>query len=84
MNDLVKSGHWADFQGYNFARIVAVAASKDPEKRNEYAKRAVELLDKAFQMGYMDVESVRKEPDFGQLRDRPDFQKLLERVGKSR
>ena len=65
---------------YNFACFCALASTKVPDKKQEYADRAMELLHKAVKAGFNDAEQIAE--DLAPLRDREDFKKLLESLSK--
>jgi len=46
------------------------------------ADRALQWLHKAVQAGYKDAAHIKKDPDLDPLREREDFQKLLESLTK--
>jgi hypothetical protein len=54
-----------------------LASTKIADKKNEYADRAMELLHKAVQEGWDNVQRTAKDMDLDPLRDRADFKKLL-------
>jgi hypothetical protein len=68
-------------QLYKLALVHAIsaAAARDTgdQQAEHYAARAVQMLQDAVAKGYKDVESLKKEADFDAVRQRPDFQKLL-------
>jgi hypothetical protein len=77
----------AQFPGwaaYAAARAYAVSSGKAKEASEQsarHADRAIELLGRARQAGYfkeaVNVEALKKEPDFEPLRGRDDFRRLL-------
>ena len=75
--ELTKSPNWNAGQWYDFACVYAVASGKIADKKQEYADRAMELLQKAVQAGYKDAAHMKKDTDLDPLRDREDFKKLL-------
>src|SRR5262249_41943531 len=52
--ELTKASGWPAEAWYDFARVYAFASSKDATKREEYARRAVELLRQAVRAGFKD------------------------------
>ncbi|MGL4550270.1 MAG: TPR end-of-group domain-containing protein [Gemmataceae bacterium] len=46
----------------------------------DHADRSVRWLHKAVQAGFKDADHMKKEADFGPLRERPDFKELLAEV----
>ena len=76
--DLTKSGGWPARNWYDFACVYAVASDKLPDRRDELATRAVELLRKAVAAGYRDRAHMDKDADLDPLRGRPDFRTLVE------
>ncbi len=80
--ELTKSGNWPAVQWYEFACIYAVASGKSAVKKQEYADRAMELLHQALKAGYKDAAHLAKDKDLDVLRQRDDFNKLLESLAK--
>jgi hypothetical protein len=55
------------------------------DKKREYCDRALALLHRAVQAGYLDAAHMKQDTDLDPLRDRGDFKKLLaELEAKSR
>jgi serine/threonine protein kinase/tetratricopeptide (TPR) repeat protein len=75
--ELTKLSNWNAGQWYDFACVYAVASGKVADKKQEYADRAMELLQKAVKSGYKDAARMKKDPDLDFLREREDFKKLL-------
>jgi serine/threonine protein kinase len=80
---------------YPAAGIVAVCATAvlrdgtlpEAERRRlaqAYAGQALDLLRDAVRHGFRGFELLEKDPDFGALRSREEFQKLLAELGESR
>jgi hypothetical protein len=69
-------------QWYDFACIYAVVSTRMPDKKQEYANRAMDLLKNAVKEGYMDSAHISKDSDLEALRERDDFKKLMEELGK--
>lgn len=76
---------------FDAARLISLAVplvTKDStlpegersEKAVEYARRAIELLDRAFELGFRDLRAIQSEPDLAPLRSRAEFQQLLQRL----
>jgi tetratricopeptide (TPR) repeat protein len=63
-------------QRYNLACIYSVA-SRDGERKQVHADRAMELLKQAIAAGWNDVEQTKQDTDLDPLRARADFKKLL-------
>jgi hypothetical protein len=59
------------------AFALCVPLADEPEKKENYAKRAVELLSQAAAKGFKDVAHVRQDTDLDPLRQRDDFKKFL-------
>jgi serine/threonine protein kinase len=59
------------------ALSAAAARDADRPQAEQYAARAVQLLQQAVAKGYKNVEALQRDADFDALRQRPDFQKLL-------
>jgi serine/threonine protein kinase/tetratricopeptide (TPR) repeat protein len=54
----------------------------DRFRRQKYGDRAVELLLRAVQGGFADLEILESDTDLDPLRDRPDFQELIKKLEK--
>jgi serine/threonine-protein kinase len=82
VNELALAKGAGDDTLYNCACICAlVGPSKDdPQLREQYAARAVELLRKAVAAGYRDIEGIKKDTDLDSLRGRPEFADLLRKL----
>jgi tetratricopeptide (TPR) repeat protein len=55
----------------------SAAKDDDPGLAEEYAIQAVDLVRRAIAEGFNDVTVLQTDDDFAALRQRPDFQKLL-------
>ena len=75
--ELTKNPGWNATQWYNFACVYSLASTKIADKKNEYADRAMELLQKAVKAGWNDAKQTANDTDLAPLRDREDFKKLL-------
>jgi hypothetical protein len=64
---------------YSAACVCAlcVPVAEQPETKEKYAARAVELLRKAVDRGYRDAAHVKTDTDLDAVRSRDDFKKLL-------
>ncbi len=62
---------------YNIACLYAITSGKEADKKQEYADRAMESLQKAVKAGYSNAANMAKDTDLDPLRDRADFKKLL-------
>ena len=67
-----------NFVVYNLACTYAITSGKIADKQQEYADRAMELLNNAIAAGYINTESIAKDPDLDPLREREDFKQLLQ------
>lgn len=76
--ELTKAERWSADEWYSFACVYAVASEKLPDRRDEYAGRAVELLRKAVAAGWRERAVIDADADLAPLRGRPDFRKLVE------
>jgi hypothetical protein len=84
-NDVARSAEANAFNLYEFARvhaIAALAAKKDADLREHYSTQAIELLHHARAKGFKDIENLKKDADFGSLRSRDDFKRLMEEFEK--
>lgn len=77
--------NWSSEQWYDFARVYAIASIKIADKQQEYADRAMELLQRATKAGYNTAAHMAKDTDLDGLRGREDFKRLLTEMesGKS-
>ena len=69
--------NWNAVQWYDFACIYAVASGKIDGKKQEYADRAMELLQQAVKAGYTDAAHIKQDTDLDPLREREDLKELL-------
>jgi tetratricopeptide (TPR) repeat protein len=74
---LTQHTHWTGPQWYTFACVYAAASARTPAKQQEYADRAVQLLDKAIRSGYRDAARMAGDAHLKPLRGRDDFKQLL-------
>jgi tetratricopeptide (TPR) repeat protein len=81
--ELTKSSNWNVGQWYDFACVYAIASGKIADKKQEYADRAMELLQHAVQAGYKDAAHMKKDTDLEPLRGRADFKRLLAELEKA-
>jgi tetratricopeptide (TPR) repeat protein len=80
--ELTKSSTWNALQWYDFACVYAVASGKSGNKKQEYADRAMVLLQQAVKAGFQDAAHLAKDTDLDLLRERDDFKKLLAELAK--
>lgn len=71
---------WSAGQWYDFACAYAVASTRAADKKQEYADRAMELLAKAVNFGYSDLDLIKSDADLQSLREREDFKQLLKKA----
>jgi tetratricopeptide (TPR) repeat protein len=57
--------------------LTALGRGAEGSEQQKYLDQAVETLRRALELGYADVEQLRKDPDLAPLRAREDFPKLL-------
>ena len=69
---------------YNFASLWAITSDKEADKKQEYADRAMELLQKAVKVGFTDAAHIANDTDLDPLRGREDFMKLLAELEKKK
>jgi serine/threonine protein kinase len=62
---------------HDFARVYAIASGKNAGKKTEYADRAMDMLQKAVQVGYIDAAHLKMDTDLDAIRERDDFKKLI-------
>ncbi len=55
---------------------------QERDKKQEYADRAMDLLQKAVKAGYNDAAHMAKDTDLDPIRGRDDFKKLIEELAK--
>jgi hypothetical protein len=75
--ELTKLNTWESAHWYNFACMYAIASRKDAAKKDVYTAQALELLQKAIDKGWTDLELMKRDPDLDPLRQNHDFQKLV-------
>jgi tetratricopeptide (TPR) repeat protein len=77
---LTKRSTWNPIDWYNFACVNSLASDKLPDKKQDHADRAMELLEHAVKAGFSEAAHMATDPDLGPLRDREDFKKLLSQL----
>jgi len=73
---------WNHVQWYDFACVYAIAGGKTAAKKDEYARRAMELLNAAVKAGYKSP-FLAADKDLDALRDRDDFKQFLAEFKKN-
>src|SRR5262249_4847371 len=81
---LAQNADLTDETLYQLARIYALASAAvqdDTDLQDRYAARAVALLERVVESGYLQeknaIESLKKDADFDALRERDDYQELI-------
>jgi hypothetical protein len=82
VDELTRSASGSGDQWYNFACVYAVASGKSADKKQEYANRAMDLLQKAVKAGWRDAAHISKDTDLDPLRGRDDFKTMIEELAK--
>ena len=59
-----------------------MASTKIADNKNEYADRAMELLQKAVNAGFNNAARMATDPDLDPIRPRTDFKKLVDELAK--
>jgi serine/threonine protein kinase/tetratricopeptide (TPR) repeat protein len=83
VDELVKTEKLPNNLRYHLACVFAVASAAvgdNAQLREQYARRAIELLRLAYEKGYKDQPGIKAEKNLDALRSREDFQKLLKEV----
>jgi serine/threonine-protein kinase len=80
--ELSMARNWNAGQWYDFACVYAVASGKFADKKQEYADRAMVLLQQAVEAGFRDKADMKQNSDLDSLRGRDDFKRLLAELGK--
>jgi len=78
--ELSKESGWNSLQWYDFACVYAIASAKVADKKQEYADRAMELLTRAVDTGFSDLQLIKSDADLNSLRQRDDFKKLVAKI----
>ncbi len=48
----------------------------------EYQEKAIEMLEKAVEAGFTDLDHMRKDPDLDPIRNHPGFKEILDEEDK--
>jgi len=80
VSELASSDHWNAVYWYNFACVFSVASGKVEDNRQEYADRAMNLLQKSIDTGWRDAVHLKEDADLEPLRDREDFHELVKSI----
>ena len=78
--ELTKSPKWNSGQWYDFACAYSIASGKSADKKQEYADRAMELLQKAVKAGFKNAAHMAKDTDLDPIQGREDFKKLVKEL----
>jgi hypothetical protein len=82
VDELSKSPDTTAADWFLFACIYSIAGGTPSDNQEQHAERAVELLRRAVQAGFHDVERLKQDEDLEPLREREDFQGLLQSLDK--
>jgi hypothetical protein len=63
---------------YSCACAYLLASDRSADRKQEYADRAMNLLQNAVKAGYTLTRKVKNDPDLGPLRSRDEFKKLVD------
>jgi len=80
IDELTKASGWSASQWYDFACVYALASAKSATAKEQFGKRAVELLRLAVEHGFANAAQFEKDSDLDSLRSRPDFQQLIKEI----
>ena len=80
--ELTKAMGWNAAQWYDFAWIYSVASGKSADNKQQYADRAMDMLQQAVKAGYKDVAHMATDSDLDPIRGRDDFKKLIAKLQK--
>ena len=75
----IKAGIRVQFAGL-YSLAYAAARDDDPRQAEPYAAQSVALLRRAIAQGYKDAATLKTDSDFDAVRERPDFQKVMEEL----
>ncbi len=78
--ELTKNGAGPAASLYDFACFYAIASGKSADKKQEYADRAMDLLQRAVKAGYSDAAHMAEDPDLDPIRGREDFKTMIEEL----
>jgi hypothetical protein len=84
IDDLTKSSNWNAAQWYKLSCACAFTSDKVFDRKEEFARRAVELMRQAVQKGFRDVARMRDDTNLDSLRGRDDFNSLLDELDARR
>lgn len=75
-----ESTKWTEQQWFDFACVYTAASAIKEDTRKEYLDRAMQLLHRAVAAGYRNIQILKTEAVLEPLRQRDDFQQLLQQV----
>ena len=75
---------WNLVEWFDVACFFSQASIKAPEHQQEYADRAIGLLNRAVEAGFTDAEHIKHDSDLDPLREHVDFKKLLDSIDKAK
>jgi eukaryotic-like serine/threonine-protein kinase len=70
-------GYWYYWDAALAYSLCVRAAKNDPKLQTEYGDLAIATLKKSLDMGFNDLDLIKKDPDLEALRGRNDFRKLV-------
>lgn len=87
INELIRTAEspapnavWNEGQWYDAACFFAIACTKAPERQQEFASRSIQLLNRAIESGYVNIDHMLEDSDLDPLRNNKEFKSLLENL----
>ena len=77
IEQLLDAADWTADRWFDIARVYAVASGTVAGRGPEYSDRAMELLNRAIDVGYQDVARLSTDAELDSLRGREDFRRLI-------
>lgn len=82
--DTSNEQQWSVVEWFDAACFYSVASRVIPDHQKEHADRAVDLLRRSIDNGFEDRAHLERDVELDPIRERDDFKKLLESMGKAK
>lgn len=70
-------------EAYNLACIYSLASASGERERRDFGTAAIRQLSLAIHAGYGDVAQLNADPDLDPIREREDFQQLIDQLERA-
>ncbi len=78
------SHDWTPVNWYDFACMFSKASENMPDRQQDLADRGMEMLKKAVQSGFQDVDFMKRDNTLDAIRDREEFKQIVDELERAR